>query len=78
MDELNKLSHESSGIPTTNVQGTLDPATMKSCLDFLFHAAVDQRLPLVASLIGAASDALGDELRPNSVAARSYEAELLA
>lgn len=68
MDELNRLDIEIADGPTTNVQGSLDPATMKSCLDFLFQAAVDRRLPLVASLIGAASDALSDEFRRNGVA----------
>ena len=78
MDERNQLSPEASNIPTTNVPGTLDPATMKSCLDFLFHAAVDQQLPLVASLIGAASDALGDELRPNTFAVMASDTKVPA
>ena len=63
MDELNQFNPDDSGVPTTNVPATLDPATMKSCLDFLFQAAVDQQLPLVASLIGAASDAMEERLR---------------
>ena len=63
MDELNQFSPEDSSVPMSNAPATLDPATMKSCLDFLFQAAVDQQLPLVASLIGAASEAMEERLR---------------
>ena len=67
MDELNQFSPDVSSVPMTNTPVTLDPATMKSCLDFLFQAAVDQRLPLVASLIGAASDAMEEGIRYKGV-----------
>jgi hypothetical protein len=40
----------------------MDVDLLKSCLDFLFDAAMEQNLPLAANLIGAASDAVHDEI----------------
>ena len=49
--------------PRIGGRASLDPETLKSCLDFLFQAAVEQNMPLVANLIGAASVAVEENLR---------------
>ena len=50
MDEVNYLEPTIADEATGGMHGKLDLATMMSCLDFLFNAAVEQRMPLAATL----------------------------